>query len=51
MAVFGLGYRKALVDMRWAISLFICKQGLKKQFSSPIALPFLVMNVFLDLDR
>jgi len=51
MAVSGLGFRKALVDAGWAVSLHLCTTELREQTSHLIVPPFLALKVFQSLGR
>jgi len=46
MVASGLGCRKALVGTGWAISLFFCMNGIRKEFSGLVGPPFLTMRAF-----
>ena len=45
MAVSGLSFRNTLVGTRLSISLILCTNRLRKQFS-PVGLSYLTVNVF-----
>ena len=45
MDVSGLGFRKALVDTGWVVSL-LCTVGLRKQSSRLVGPPFLLLKGF-----
>ena len=46
IAITGLGCRKALVGTRWAISLLLCKNRLRRHPSGLVGPPFLTMTLF-----
>ena len=48
MAMSGLVYRKPLVGSRWATSLLLCMNGLRKQTFHLVGPPLLVLKVVLQ---
>jgi len=48
-AVSGLVYRKHLVGSRWAASLLLCMNGLRKQTFHLVGPPLLVLKVYFTV--
>ena len=46
IAASGLSYRRSLNGIRWAISLLLCTNGIRKQFSGHVEPSFLTMKLF-----
>jgi len=51
IAIFDHGFKEALVDSFWAVSLLLCTIRLRKQSFCLVVPPFLPLKVFHSLNR